>query len=210
MPLYIAQSGDLDRCYRCLTDWLTHWQTLKDRATQLLTKYKSGALVKQFGIIHQISYRVCDETCWHAPIQYTMKESIRLKKYHVSRFKTCHRNWALAFHNLLHFDHHKDCFGNAKSCDWRWKSMYSIALKNDSLIIWECGKMSMENVEIFSWGSRSLSTESSPPPFQRLQANQIVPLTCICLVFFIPLLHICLVFFTQYFSRQRLVTDYCF
>ena len=38
-------------------------QTLKDRATQLLTKYKSGALVKQFGIIHQISYRVCDETC---------------------------------------------------------------------------------------------------------------------------------------------------
>ena len=42
MPLYIAKSGDLDRCYRCLTDWLT---TLKDRATQLLIKYKSGALV---------------------------------------------------------------------------------------------------------------------------------------------------------------------
>ena len=37
MPLYIAQSGDLDRCYRCLTDRLT---TLKDRATQLLIKYK--------------------------------------------------------------------------------------------------------------------------------------------------------------------------
>ena len=34
MPLYIAQSGDLDRCFRCLTHWLTHWQTLKDRATQ--------------------------------------------------------------------------------------------------------------------------------------------------------------------------------
>ena len=45
MPLYIAQSGDLDRCYRCLTDSLT---TLKDRATQLLIKYKSGALVTQF------------------------------------------------------------------------------------------------------------------------------------------------------------------
>ena len=44
MPLYIAQSGDLDRCYRCLTDSLT---TLKDRATQLLIKYKSGALVTQ-------------------------------------------------------------------------------------------------------------------------------------------------------------------
>ena len=44
MPLYIAQSGDLDRCYRCLTDRQT---TLKDRATQLLIKYKSGALVTQ-------------------------------------------------------------------------------------------------------------------------------------------------------------------
>ena len=44
MPLHIAQSGDLDRCYQCLT----HWQTLKDRATQLLIKYKSGALITQF------------------------------------------------------------------------------------------------------------------------------------------------------------------
>ena len=44
MPLYIEQSGDVDRCYRCLTDS----QTLKDRATQLFTKYKSGALVTQF------------------------------------------------------------------------------------------------------------------------------------------------------------------
>ena len=41
MPLYI---GDLVRCYRCLTDG----QTLKDRATQLFIKYKSGALVTQF------------------------------------------------------------------------------------------------------------------------------------------------------------------
>ena len=47
MPLYIAKSGDLDRCYRCLTDSLT---TLKDRATQLLIKYKSGALVAQLGL----------------------------------------------------------------------------------------------------------------------------------------------------------------
>ena len=47
MPLYIAQSGDLDRCYRCLTDRLT---TLKDRATQLLIKYKSGGLVTQWWI----------------------------------------------------------------------------------------------------------------------------------------------------------------
>ena len=47
MPLYIAQSGDLDRCYRCLT----HSQTLKDSATQLLIKYKSGALVTQYLVI---------------------------------------------------------------------------------------------------------------------------------------------------------------
>ena len=46
MPLYIAKSGDLDRCYRCLTDWLTDSQR-KDRATQLLKKYKSGALLTQ-------------------------------------------------------------------------------------------------------------------------------------------------------------------
>ena len=44
MPLYIAQSGDLDRCYRCLTDS----QTLKYRATQLLIKYNGGALVTQY------------------------------------------------------------------------------------------------------------------------------------------------------------------
>ena len=43
MPLYIAKSGDLGRYHACLTDG----QTLKDRATQLLKKYKSGALVTQ-------------------------------------------------------------------------------------------------------------------------------------------------------------------
>ena len=26
MPLYIAQSGDMEGCHACLTDWLTHWQ----------------------------------------------------------------------------------------------------------------------------------------------------------------------------------------
>ena len=46
MPLYITQSGDLVRCYRCLT----HSQTLKDRATQLLIKYTIGALVRQLKI----------------------------------------------------------------------------------------------------------------------------------------------------------------
>ena len=33
--------------WRCPTHWLTHWQTLKDSATQLLIKYKSEALVMQ-------------------------------------------------------------------------------------------------------------------------------------------------------------------
>ena len=46
MPLYIAQSGDLEGCHACLTHWLT---TLKDRATQLLIKFKTGALVTQYG-----------------------------------------------------------------------------------------------------------------------------------------------------------------
>ena len=39
---------DLDRCHACLTDSLT---TLKDRATQLLIKYKSGALVTQYQVL---------------------------------------------------------------------------------------------------------------------------------------------------------------
>ena len=41
MPLYIAQSGDLDRCHA------SGRTTLKDSATQLLIKYKSGPLVTQ-------------------------------------------------------------------------------------------------------------------------------------------------------------------
>ena len=54
MPLYIAKSGDLYWCYRCLPDSLTHsLTTLKDRATQLLIKYKSGALVTQFREIYE-------------------------------------------------------------------------------------------------------------------------------------------------------------
>ena len=54
MPLYIAKKGDLDRCHRCLTDSLTH-SHLKDRATQLLIKYKSGALVTQLSPDQQLS-----------------------------------------------------------------------------------------------------------------------------------------------------------
>ena len=54
MPLYIAKSGDLDRCYRCLTDSLT---TLKDRATQLLIKYKNGALVTQSLVVQHSELR---------------------------------------------------------------------------------------------------------------------------------------------------------
>ena len=46
MPLYIAQSGDLD---------MPEGQTLKDRATQLPIKYKSGALVTQKRAMHPAS-----------------------------------------------------------------------------------------------------------------------------------------------------------
>ena len=49
MPLYIEKSGDLEGCHACLTDSLTH-SHLKDRATQLLIKYKSGALVTQLQV----------------------------------------------------------------------------------------------------------------------------------------------------------------
>ena len=52
MPLYITQSGDLEGCHACLTDGRTDGRTdghtLKDSAAQLLTKYKSGALVTQY------------------------------------------------------------------------------------------------------------------------------------------------------------------
>ena len=50
MPLYIAKRGDLEGCHACLTDSLTD-SHLKDRATQLLIKYKSGALVTQFLLV---------------------------------------------------------------------------------------------------------------------------------------------------------------
>ena len=49
MPLYIEQREDLDRCYRCLNYSLTDSKTLQDNATQLLIKYKSGAIVTQYG-----------------------------------------------------------------------------------------------------------------------------------------------------------------
>ena len=61
MPLYIAKSGDLEGCHACLTDWLTDSQC-KDSATQLLTKYKSGALVTQW---NGGAARYCEfETSW--------------------------------------------------------------------------------------------------------------------------------------------------
>ena len=62
MPLYIAQSGDLVRCHGCLTDR----QTLKDRATQLLIKYKSGALVTQ---------------CWLWFSGFSKQNSMKLRNY---------------------------------------------------------------------------------------------------------------------------------
>ena len=54
MPLYIARSGDLEGCHACVTDSLTD-SHLKDSATQLLIKYKSGALVTQQEIEHSLA-----------------------------------------------------------------------------------------------------------------------------------------------------------
>ena len=68
MPLYIAKSGDLDRCHRCLTDSLTHsLTTLKDRATQLLKKYKSGVLVTQI-LPHDSSLKLLKSTCFQRSV----------------------------------------------------------------------------------------------------------------------------------------------
>ena len=61
MPLYIAQSGDLDRCHRCLT----HSLTWKDSATLLLIKYKSGALVTQFkAFFVRRQIRICQKSAY--------------------------------------------------------------------------------------------------------------------------------------------------
>ena len=65
MPLYIAKSGDLEGCHACLTHWLTDWlTTLKDSATQLLIKFKSGALVTQ---LHHHRYHQDHHCLGHPP-----------------------------------------------------------------------------------------------------------------------------------------------
>ena len=63
MPLYIAQSGDLSRCHACLTDGLI---TLKDSATQLLIKYKSGPLVTQ--LHDQVNLANISAECSYFPL----------------------------------------------------------------------------------------------------------------------------------------------
>ena len=52
MPLYIEKSGDLVRCYGCLTDS----QTMKDRASQLLGSM-IGAFVTQKAVNHMKKIR---------------------------------------------------------------------------------------------------------------------------------------------------------
>ena len=73
MPLYIAQSGDLDRCHGCPYG-LTHSQTLKDFATQLLIKYKSGALVTQFA---HFCFGMHVKESWPLQVQMNMKSQKR-------------------------------------------------------------------------------------------------------------------------------------
>ena len=68
MPLYIAQTGDLDRCYRCLTDWLT---TLKDRATQLLINYKVNRCLARYSpratTTNRPTNRALNKPAWPGP-----------------------------------------------------------------------------------------------------------------------------------------------
>ena len=66
IPLHIAKSGDLDRCYRCLTHWLTNSQTLKDRATQLPTNTRVELFVMQYQCKHtRITLGSLLEQSWH-------------------------------------------------------------------------------------------------------------------------------------------------
>ena len=76
-----------------MPDRRTHSQTLKDRATQLLIKYKSGALVTQFGNFKSVHgnleaddqrlFEQCEKNCnvgrgWHPyEGQITIKEIFR-------------------------------------------------------------------------------------------------------------------------------------
>ena len=57
MPLYIAKSVNLEGCHACLTD-----SQCKDSATQLLIKYKSGALVTQLVIKKRTFYQMLTDT----------------------------------------------------------------------------------------------------------------------------------------------------
>ena len=68
MPLYIAKSGDLEGCHACLTHSLTD-SHLKDSATQLLIKFKTGALVTQLHIVQAVLKGPAREcaSCWKSP-----------------------------------------------------------------------------------------------------------------------------------------------
>ena len=123
MPLYIAQSGDLDRCYRCLTDWLT---TLKDRATQLLIKYKSGALVTQWALTdHEIYY---------------IKIELDLRKFSNGLFSdTAKGFWVIPTPGGCR------CTGVSSNLSWKWPraTLSALSLNETILSGWKrCLKMS--------------------------------------------------------------------
>ena len=54
--LVIDDTGSVEGTYAFIycTKWRSDSQTLKDRATQLLIKYKSGALVTQIQKTHKV------------------------------------------------------------------------------------------------------------------------------------------------------------
>merc|ERR1712209_322248 len=74
MPVYIGKSGDLVRCYRCLTDT----QTTEYRATQLLYSIQfklSHAMSKVSTLTPRFATSMCDPyTSTHTIITVTVKK----------------------------------------------------------------------------------------------------------------------------------------
>ena len=74
MPVYIGKSGDLVRCYRCLTDT----QTTEYRATQLLYSIQfklSHAMSKVSPLTPRFATSMCDPyTSTHTIITVTVKK----------------------------------------------------------------------------------------------------------------------------------------
>ena len=114
MPFYIAQSGDLDRCYRCLT----HSQR-KDRATQLLIKYKSGALVTQYSatqLVQSLKFRLSHKiiVIKHLTYPYLAEHTSVVWAAVVVIAKKSRKTWAKFVERNWRLDEESDYWGAKK------------------------------------------------------------------------------------------------